>query len=208
MDRGARVLVGALVLGVAAVSIGCEDTPFTAGEDWTISVEANPSVVTLEDDETPSTSTITATVVNATGVAQSGVSVSFTPAGGTLSPSLVETDGAGRATTTLTIGSSDPDSIKVTATSGAVSGDATVTKSTAESTLPVADIDVTPPTEQVQGGAVVFDGSGSTDEGGGITFYKWTISSNNPDAALPGGVGVFKGAGLTSIGFPGGGRPA
>src|SRR5262245_2507478 len=188
MDRGKRALAGALTIAAAALLIGCEDTPLTPGEDWTIGVVAQPSVVTL-DASGEATSTIVATVANATGIPQSGVSVIFTNAGGELSSgaSDVETDGAGRATATLTVRDGDPDPVEVKAISGALSGTVTITKSTADPNLnPIADIDATPASEQVQGGAVVFDGSGSSDpdENGAITFYKWTVSSNNPDAAL------------------------
>src|SRR5262245_28262449 len=112
MDRGARALAGALIVAAGLLLIGCEDTPLTPGEDWTLAIAAQPTVVTLEGGE--ATSTIIATVVNATGVPQSGVSVIFTNAGGVLSSGAagVETDGAGRAITTLTVHEADPNSIE------------------------------------------------------------------------------------------------
>jgi len=212
MDRGKTALVGALTIAAAAMLIGCEDTPLTPGEDWTIGVVAQPSVVTIDGGTGEATSTIVATVANATGVPQSGVSVIFSNAGGELSSgaSDVETDGAGRATATLTVRDGDPDSIEVTASSGALSGTVTVTKSTAPvNGQPTAVIQATPAGEQVTGQPVVFDGSDSTDpdDGDVITMYRWRITSTNPDTGVA-NPRVFEGPGLASIGIPGAGAPA
>jgi hypothetical protein len=207
MLRWTRALGAAAVLAAAALLIGCEDTPLTPGEDWTIDVVAQPSVVTLSAGE--ATSTLIATVANDTGVPQSGVSVIFSNAGGTLSSGSegVETDGAGRAVDTLTISDSDPDEIEVTVVAGALSDTVTITKSTGEGNrAPTAVIQAVPAGEQVAGQSVIFDGSGSSDpdEGDVITVYRWRITSDNPDDGVN-NPRVFEAAGLESIGFPGAG---
>jgi hypothetical protein len=208
MDRWTRALAAGMTLTTAALLIGCEDTPLTPGEGWTMDVVAQPSVVTLEAGE--ATATLIATVANDTGVPQSGVSVIFSNAGGELASGSagVETDGAGRAVDTLTIRDADPDSIEVTASSGALTDTVTVAKSTSTvDNPPVADITATPPTEQVSGQTVVFDGSGSDDPDPGdvITMYRWRITSTNPD---PGPERTYEGPGRASIGFPSSGVPA
>lgn len=209
MLRWTRALGAAAVLAAAALLIGCEDTPLTPGEGWTLTIVAQPSVVTLENGE--ATSTLVVTVANDTGVPQSGISVIFSNAGGELSPEngSVETDGAGRATATLTVRQADPESIDVVASSGALSDTVTVTKSDApENEAPTAVITAFPLTEQVQGQTVVFDGSGSSDpEGGGITMYRWRITSTNPDSGTF-NPREFEGPTLESISIPSTGAPA
>jgi hypothetical protein len=206
MDRSARRFAAALALAAGALVVtSCEDTPLTPGEDWTIDIVAQPSVVTL-DETGEAQATIVATVANDTGVPQSGVSVIFSNAGGTLASGSggVETDGAGRAVDTLTIHGTDPDEIEVTASSGSLTDTVTVSKSTAEPNLPpVAAIQATPADEQVHGQPVRFDGSGSSDpdEGDVITVYRWRITSTDPDGAT--NPLEFPGAGLSSIAFPG-----
>lgn len=210
MSRWTRALGAAAALSAAVLLIGCEDTPLTPGEDWTMDVVAQPSVVSLEDGE--ATATIIATVVDDTGVPQSGVSVIFSNAGGELTSGSggVETDGAGRAVDTLTVRDADPDSIEVTATSGGLTDTVIVSKSTAEPDLPpVAEIEATPSGQQVHGQAVLFDGSGSSDpdEGDVITMFRWRITSDNPDTGA-GNPRVYEGPGLESITVPAAGVPA
>ena len=209
MLRWTRALGAATVLAAAALLIGCEDTPLTPKDDWTLTIVAQPSVVTLESGE--ATSTIVATVANDTGVPQSGVSVIFSNAGGVLDPEngVVETDGAGRATATLTVRQADPDSIDVVASSGALSDSVTVTKSDApENAPPTAVITAFPVNEQIHGELVTFDGSGSSDpEGSGITMYRWRITSSNPDAGTS-NPREFEGPTLESISIPSTGVPA
>jgi hypothetical protein len=208
MARWTRVLGVASALAAAALLIGCEDTPLTPGEDWTIDVVAQPSVVTIPVDGV-ATSTLIATVANDTGVVQSGVSVIFTNAGGTLASGSegVETDGGGRAVDTLTISATDPDEIEITVVSGSLTDTVTVTKGSGQGNLPpTAVIQALPAGEQVAGQSVIFDGSGSSDpdEGDVITVYRWRISSDNPDDNVN-NPRVFEGPGLESIGIPGGG---
>jgi hypothetical protein len=212
MDSGKRALAGALTVVAGLMLIGCEDTPVTPGDGWTIDVVAQPSVVTIDPDSGEATSTLIATVANDTGIPQSGVSVIFSNAGGTLSSgaSGVETDGAGRATTTLTVGESDPDSIVVTVSSGALTDTVTVTKSTAAvNHPPTAVIHATPASEQAVGQTVVFDGTSSTDPDDGdiITMYRWRITSTNPDTGV-GNPRTLEGPGLASVGIPSSGVPA
>jgi hypothetical protein len=212
MDRGTRALAGALMVVAGLMLIGCEDTPVTPGEGWTIDVVAQPSVVTIDPTSGQATATLIATVANDTGIPQSGVSVIFSNAGGTLASGAkgVETDGAGRAVDTLTVSESDPNSIEITASSGALTDTVTVTKSTAPvNNPPTAVIHASPATEQLAGQTVVFDGSSSSDpdETDVITMYRWRITSTNPDTGA-GNPRTFEGPGLASIGIPSNGVPA
>ena len=207
MHRWTRALGAATALAAAALLlIGCEDTPLTPGEGWTLSIVAQPSVVSL--DQGDAVSTLVATVANDKGVPQSGISVIFSNAGGVLSPDggTVETDGAGRATATLTVRQSDPDSIDVEASSGALSDTVTITKSeVAENGAPTAVITAFPPNEQTPGGTVVFDASTSTDpEGDPITLFRWRITSTNPDAGVT-NPREIEGPDEESVSFPGSG---
>ena len=75
-SRLAALSVAAAVL---FATTGCEDTPVTAGEGWTIDVIAEPPSV---PDEGEAQVEITALVANDVGIPQSGVTVVFSTEGG------------------------------------------------------------------------------------------------------------------------------
>src|SRR5262249_61562498 len=53
------------------------------------------------------------------------------------------------------------------------------------------------------GGAVVFDGSASTDPDKNdiITMYRWVLTSTNPDAGMPNPF-IAEGPGVSGLSFP------
>jgi hypothetical protein len=185
----------AAMAAAAIVLPGCEDSPLTAGKDFTMTIIAQPGTVLINPPEgiDHAQATILATVLNANAVPQQGITVYFSNNGGTLASGKngVKTNSGGVASDTLTVTSSDPVANVVTATSAALSESVTVTKSSVVSNRPpVALIVASPAATAAAGQAVVFDGSGSSDPDTGdfITMYKWVITSTNPDVAGTGGI--------------------
>jgi hypothetical protein len=108
---------GSIKIAVGAAAVG------------RVTVDANPSTVTLSNPNT----TITAFVFDAGGNALNGVPVSFTTDAGTISASTANSDATGRAQTTL----STTKTAKVTATSGIASGSGTSTTAAPSATVTV-----------------------------------------------------------------------
>jgi hypothetical protein len=112
----------AVFLAVLAAASGCEDSPATVGKDYQIYLLANPDTVNF-DPQNPNnalTSTMVATIVNATVVPQKGINVFFsTTVGGTLDSNAqpVTTDSNGNAYDTLTVSPDGPAEVSITATS-------------------------------------------------------------------------------------------
>ena len=79
-----RVWMIAVFVAALAIASGCEDSPLTAGKDFTMGLVANPSSKVIVPPATSFDSTISATVLNATGVPKSGLTVYFTTTGGVL----------------------------------------------------------------------------------------------------------------------------
>lgn len=200
-----RILMAAAWMAVLAFSVGCEDSGLTAGKDFTMALEASPATVFLDPNQgvSTATATIVATIVDAAGIPQSGLTVFFTKSSGVLASgdAGVKTDGAGRATNTLTVREQDETEISVIASSAKLTQTVKVARTTNHP--PVAIIVATPQTEQQSGGTVVFDGSSSTDaEGDAITTYRWDIRSSNPDSPQTNPIFHAEGAGLESVSFP------
>ncbi len=127
----------AAFLAALALATGCEDTPLLAGKDYKMTLVAQPV-----PNETLKWN-IYATVVSDTNVAQRGISVFFTSTAGTLGSNGqgVTTKSNGQATDVLTVASTDPLSITVTATSAALTKTVTVaTGVCAQNTAPTAVI--------------------------------------------------------------------
>jgi len=207
---------GLIVLAVLAVAAmiapGCEDSPLSAGKDYTMSIIAQPGSVSI-DPTVPDAFvnvTIRATVLNADAVPQQGITVFFSNSGGgTLASGAngVTTDGAGIAEDVLKVTATDSNSIVVTASSASLSESVTVTKNSGGH-VPVAAIVAVPSAQQAAGNNVVFDGSASSDadEDDQITMYKWVITSTNPDTgtyAKPNPI-VAEGPAISGISFPSG----
>jgi hypothetical protein len=205
--RGAWIAAAALA-AAAIVLPGCEDSPLTAGKDFTMTIIAQPGTVLIDPsaDLNTATSTIIVTVLNANAVPQSGITVYFSNNGGTLQSGRngVKTDSAGIASDVLTVTADDPATIKVTATSASLSEDVTITKSSvAGNRPPVPLIVASPASQQSAGNAVVFDGSGSSDPDTGqfITMYRWVITSTNPDTGKDNPI-IAEGPGVSGISIP------
>ena len=208
MLRTSTAAAVALLAVVAALSTGCEDSPLTAGSDFTMSLVAKPGTVVIDPGQgiTSAETSIVATVLNADGVPQQGINVFFSNNGGTLASGskAIKTDNAGIATDKLTVTSSDGAEIEVTATSASLIKTVTVIKSAvAVNRPPSAGIAASPQHEQAVGQPVVFDGSGSSDpdQNDFITMYKWVITSTNPDSDKPNPF-VAEGPGVSGISFP------
>jgi len=124
----------ALFLAVLAIASGCEDSPATAGKDFEMILLANPSTVRIDATHPTPTSTLVATIVNATGAPQKGLLVFFTSDGGELASASqgVETDTNGNAFDTLTVSALDSAEIEVTATSTTLTQSVTVEKTTVD----------------------------------------------------------------------------
>jgi len=205
-------IAGAALLAPVVFLSGCENTPLSAGKDYTMTIIAQPQTVVVNPDVgiDSAQSTILATVLNADSVPQHGITVYFSNKGGgslTSGANGVKTDSAGIARDTLTVTVDDPAAIDVIATSASLSQTITVTKSTVGgNSPPTADISATPLTAQAVGQTVIFDGSGSSDPDAGdlITMYKWVITSTNPDTtptAKPNPI-VVEGPQASDVGFP------
>ena len=217
MTTTRRALMAALALGLGVLAGGCQDSPLTAGSNWAMTLTANPGSVTLD----PNTSTtsqdvdLAAILVNDKGVPQSGVTIYFAAsipglASGTKG---VKTDAAGVAhdnlhVTLANVGSAT--TISATGSSASLKQTVSITVSTnAINKPPVASIVASPQKEQASGGAVVFDGSASTDPDKGdiITMYRWVITSTHPDAGQPNPF-IAEGAGVSGLAFPNDTLPA
>jgi hypothetical protein len=204
-----RVLPPAMLIVAAAFSLGCEDSPLSAGKDYTMTLIAQPQTVVIN----PATgidsaqTSILATVLNKDSVPQQGVTVYFSNKGGTLNSGVsgVKTNASGIASDTLTVTTNDPAEIDVTATSAALTATVKITKSTvAVNRPPTAGIAAVPADEQATGQSVIFDGSASTDPdtGDSITMYKWVITSTNPDPDKTTNPIIAEGPGVSGVSFP------
>jgi hypothetical protein len=182
------VLVTAAFLAALAVATGCEDTPRSAGENYTMSAFANPSTVRV-NPETPDVTeptTIVATVLSDLGTPQEGFTVHFTTDGGTLNSNSagVETNARGEARDVLNVGVESPATINVTAISSTLTATTKVTKTLiGVNNPPVAKIVALPADEQAVARSVSFDASTSTDPdvGDSVASYSWSITSSAPD---------------------------
>jgi hypothetical protein len=202
------IFPAALVLAGGAFLSSCEDSPLTAGADYTMTLIAQPQAVLVNPAAgiDSGTSTLIATVLNADSVPQSGITVFFSNEGGTLASGAngVKTNGSGVAIDTLTVTADDPATFDVTATSASLTESVTITRTTvATNHPPVAGIIASPDGQQAVGEQVIFDGSGSSDpdEDDIITMYKWIITSTNGDAGEPNPI-VAEGPGVSGISFP------
>jgi hypothetical protein len=217
MTTTRQALLAALALGLGVLAGGCEDSPLTAGSDWTLTVTANPGSVSFDPNSGATTQDVdlAAIVTNAKGVPQSGITVYFTASIPGLASGVkgVKTDAAGVAhdslhVTLANVGSAT--SISATGSSAALKQSVTITVSTnAINKPPVASIVASPQKEQASGGAVVFDGSASTDPDHSdiITMYRWVVTSTNPDAVMPNPF-IAEGPGVSGLSFPNDTLPA
>jgi hypothetical protein len=202
-----RFSIAAIWIACLVVAPGCEDSPLTPGADSTMTLIAQPSAVPI--DQTGPV-TITATVLTADGVPQGAIAVYFSNNGGTITPSSgsVETNSSGIATATLTVEQGDSTDIDVTATSASLTKTVKITRGANQPPVPV--IVAVPAEQQAQGKAVIFDGTDSSDPDTAdhITYYKWSIfSEQTPDPNRDNPL-VIEGAGASSISIPNQGNPA
>jgi len=178
----AALLVAAGVLFVT----GCEDTPLVADPDGEMVVTASPAIVVIDEaaGESEGTSTISAQVFDSGGLPMDEVGITFTTGGGTLASggNPVNTNGSGRATDVLTLGTDDPETVTVTARSAKVTGTVDVTRRL--DPPPEAILSVTPANKQRRGLSVQFDGTASDAPGGVITCYQWRFVLNNDQSTL------------------------
>jgi len=208
MSTKLRLSIAAAVLASVVGLPGCKDTPLSAGSDYTMTLIAQPSSVLINPEAGiyEGQTTISATILNAESIPQSGITVYFSNAGGTLTPSSggVKTNSGGVATSTLLITSDDPAEVDVTATSGALTQLVKILKTTvAINQPPTAAIAASPQDEQATGSLVIFDGTGSSDPDATdfITMYKWVITSTNPDTGKPNPI-ISEGPGVSGVSFP------
>ena len=190
------VSAAALLVTGGALLSSCEDSPLTAGTDATIILIAQPETVFLDppNNVNSATTKLIATVLNAEGVPQSGITVNFFNEAGTLASgsSGVTTNSSGAAIDTLTVGVNDPDSFDVTAISGALSESITITKATGiacnSNSAPTARI-AGAATQQLLGPvgpkAFAVDGALSDDQETLIDAY--IFNCGNGTAPVPGG---------------------
>jgi len=202
-----RSSMTAAFLVALAIASGCEDSPVTAGKDFTMGLVATPSTVVIDPPHGISSAetTIVATVLNVGGAPQSGLTVYFSNTSGVLASGTggVMTNGNGIASDVLTVRSQDTAEITVTASSGSLTQTVKVTKTTAAvNRPPVAVIVATPAAQQTKNKTVVFDGSSTSDPDTGdfISFYRWVITSTNPDTAE--NPIIREGAGVSGVSFP------
>jgi hypothetical protein len=211
-EKAMRKLMSTMVilafLAALLAASGCQDSPLTAAKDFSISIIAKPSTVYIDPTQgvSQANSTIIATVLDSNGVPQKGISVFFSNTGGVLASgnSAIKTDAGGNAADTLTVKTTDPTDITVTASSGNLNATVKVSKSAVSTNHPPTPVIVaTPHTEQVSGRAVVFDGSTSSDvdQGGFIANYKWVITSTAPDTGRANPF-IAEGQGVSGLSFP------
>jgi hypothetical protein len=183
----------AAFLAVLAIASGCEDSPVTAGKDDQMFLVALPPTVHVNPDDPtgPMTSSIVATVVNATGTPKEGLLVFFSSSGGELESSSqpVATDSNGNAYNTLTLLPGGPGDINVIATSTSLTENVTVTNGACESNVaPTAAFTLGEQVSNADGTKSVELTSTSTDAGTGvIKGYDWdcgnlTTGGTNPTA--------------------------
>jgi hypothetical protein len=201
-------IAGAALLAPVIFLSGCEDSPLSAGKDYTMTIIAQPQTVVVNPAAgiDSAQASILATVLNKDSVPQQGITVYFSNKGGTLNSGVngVTTNASGVASDVLTVTNVDPAEIDVTATSAALTQTIKITKSTvAANRPPVAAIVASPVDEQAKGQAVIFDGSNSSDPDttDAITMYKWVITSTNPDADKDNPI-IAEGAGVSGVSFP------
>jgi hypothetical protein len=127
-----RALSGGAVSDALELSVGAAAT-------GRVNVTANPTSVAA----TGGTSTITATVVDASGNPLAGVPVTFSTTAGTLTPSVASTDFTGTATTSL----STSREASVTATAGGTTSTAVVVGVAVRPTLSISVAAGSTPTE-------------------------------------------------------------
>ena len=182
-----RTLTIVAFVAALALAVGCEDTPLTAGKDFTMTLVAKPATVFIDPAQGVNTAntSIVASVLDSTGVPQKGITVFFSNTGGVLASGNagVTTDSGGIAADVLTVRVQDAAEISVTATSATLAQTVKVTKTTvATNHPPVAKIVASPSFEQAIGLTVVFDGSTSSDPdaGDGVAGYSWVITSDDP----------------------------
>ena len=217
--RGIGIATGLLCLvAVAGCSNGSKNS-LTAqtglsAQEGPIALTADPASITIDlnDPETPrdpetdeayGETTLTAVVTGELGEPEPGVDVVFTATGGTLASegAAVTTDAEGKATDTLRVLESGPDSIDVTATSGENSETITVTKTViALNAPPVADAGADQDVEC--GTETLLDASASTDPDStagtndGIAKFEWLLGEEllgegeTLEATLPLGTNV------------------
>jgi hypothetical protein len=230
MTTTRHALLAALALGLGVLSAGCEDSPLVAGSDWKMSITANPGSVLDPSTSGNTDIQVAVTLVDAKGVPKQGITVYFNASikGLVSGQKGVKTDASGTArdvlpvtidnyppsvtvpaTPTVPAHVQTPD-ITITATSAGVTETANVT--TGKATVnhpPVASIVASPQNQQASGGAVVFDGSASTDPDAGeiVTMYRWVLTSTNPDAGMPNPF-IAEGQGVSGLQFPNDTLPA
>ena len=204
-----RASMTAAFLAALVFAVGCEDTPITVGKDSTMTLVASPSTVLIDPAQgiDSAQSSIVATILNASGVPQKGITVFFSNSGGVLASSGagVVTNSGGNALDVLTVRSVDGAEISVSATSAVLTKSVKVAKSTVATNRPPVPLIVpTPRDEQVTGRSVVFDGSNSSDPDTGdfVTMYKWVITSTNHDADKPTNPIIVEGPGVSGVSFP------
>ncbi len=194
MDR-AKTIAAVAALSLAA-GWGCISSPVLAPSDGQIILSANPTSITLDEFATPPVTSgstlITAQFLNATGVPQADVSVTFTTDGGMLASNpagqaavLLETDENGFVSDTLTLQIGDPDSATVTVRSGGLMRTIDIDKTEiGPNQAPFAFIDISPGGSALLNETVIYDGINSSDPDGDlITCYQWQIETSENIAA-------------------------
>ena len=225
MRTGIRILGPMALLVLVAVMVsGCEDTDLTAPIDGAVVMRANPSTMVIDPNTqqpNPNTlqfeavSAIEALLVNFDGQPLEGVSVFFSTTAGTLasagqpgSPATpVTTDASGLARDVLTVTNLDPATVTVTAQSAALFGTVDLALIVVGGNqLPQASIGFVPRNDDnldtIPDGPVTeiitFDGANSLDPDGTITCYQWSLLSDNPAAGQPNPI-VIQGAGASGL---------
>jgi PKD domain len=177
-----KAAVMAAILAALLAGTGCEDSPVTAGANYTINLLANPSTVVLDQSGGSASAEVmlTALVLSDTGVPQKGFVVLFSTTDGELATGTlgVTTDGNGLAHDVLTVSSAS--TITVTATSTSLSATATVTVTQPNScdanVAPVAKIVGPASVTGAPGDTVSFvgDAASSADPPSGVIVgYQW-----------------------------------
>ena len=127
-----RASMTAAFLAALVFAVGCEDTPITVGKDSTMTLVASPSTVLIDPAQgiDSAQSSIVATILNASGVPQKGITVFFSNSGGVLASggAGVVTNSGGNALDVLTVRSVDGAEISVSATSAALTKSVKVAK--------------------------------------------------------------------------------
>src|SRR5512137_1205248 len=107
-----RILPPAVLIVAAAFSLGCEDSPLSAGKDYTMTLIAQPQSVVINPAAGINTAqaSIVATILNKDSVPQQGITVYFSNKGGKLNSGVngVKTNSGGVASDILTVTANDP----------------------------------------------------------------------------------------------------